>query len=244
MFIVAIVGLGLAVAFSDLKKKVLAGLLFVTAVCFAVATFITAYVAKSEENKGGNDDDNPKLLSECIKNDKNNDLYNNFTGAVVASVIIKVIGMAASLIFVAAEIVQFLNWANRDLPESGINDFLEGLGDDVGDYKWLAIVVSIVCNVIFNDEFVKKLLDKNKSAWKVVGLELLYLILENIDNYAVICLGNVSKILYNASPIFALVIGLMFCQLYGSDLWVVGKNVSQQGLYIIEAIFNCVGDKT
>ena len=67
--------------------------------------------------------------------------------------------MAASLIFVAAEIVQCLNWANRDLPESGINDFLEGLGDDVGNYKWLAIVVSIVCNVIFHDEFVEDWLD-------------------------------------------------------------------------------------
>lgn len=169
---------------------------------------------------------------DCFKNTPKN-LYKNFTGAVVASFIIKTIGVAISLIFTAADLVQFLGWLDKDLPESGLNNFLEALGDDVGDYKWLAILASIACNVIFNDQLIEKLLDKGKSAWGIVGLEFLYFIVENIDNYAALCFGNLSHDLLNANPLFALIVALMFGQLYGSDLWVVGKNVTLLGFCVI-----------
>ena len=47
--------------------------------------------------------------------------------------------------------MQFLESLDKELPESGLNDFLSALSKDVGDYKWLAIIASIVCNVILND---------------------------------------------------------------------------------------------
>lgn len=86
----------------------------------------------------------------CFTNKPKN-LYKNFNGAVVASFIIKTIGMVVSLIFAAADLVQFLESFDKELPESGLNDFLSALSKDVGDYKWLAIIASIVCNVILND---------------------------------------------------------------------------------------------
>ena len=67
-------------------------------------------------------------------------------------------------------------------------------------------------------------MDKDKSARDIVGLEILYLVFETIDNYAGLCLGNVSQDLYDVSPIFSFVLALMFGQLYNSNLWVVVKS--------------------
>ena len=69
---------------------------------------------------------------------------------------------------------------------------MEALGSDVGGWKYAAIVACIACNVLFHDQFVEEYLDKRTSAWGVVGLQVLYLIVENIDSYAALCFGNIS----------------------------------------------------
>lgn len=93
------------------------------------------------------------------------------------------------------------------------------LGSDVGYYKFIPIILSIICNIIFHDTFIEEYLDKEKSSWEIVGLEFLYFIVELIDNYAGLCLGNVSQYLYDQNPAVSFVLALMFGQLYNSDLW-------------------------
>lgn len=104
-----------------------------------------------------------------------------------------------------------------------LNDFLGMLGSDIGVLKLVPIFVSVICNIVVYDGFIEKHMDKNKSAWKIVGMELLYFVFETIDNYAGLCLGNVSQDLYDVSPIFSFVLALMFGQLYNSNLWVVAN---------------------
>ena len=155
---------------------------------------------------------------------KPRNLYKHFSGAVVASFVIKTIGIIVSLVFAAADVVQLLGQF-VDLPDTWLNRFLELLGSDTGGWKVVAVLACIFCNVLFSDQFVTIFLDRGKSAWEVVGLQLLYFIVENIDNYAALCLGNISQELWEYNPLFAIIVGLMFGQLYASDLWVAGKNV-------------------
>lgn len=126
------------------------------------------------------------------------------------------------------------------MPDTGINRFVELLGSDTGSFKWLMIFASIACNVIFSDEFVSAFLDRSKSSWEVAGLQLLYFVIENIDNYAALCLGNISQDLVEYNPFLAYLVGLMFGQLYGSDLWVAGKNI----FWIVVVICRCIRDTT
>lgn len=96
-------------------------------------------------------------------------------------------------------------------------------------------MLSIACNIILHDSFIVKYLDKNKSSWDIVGLEFLYFIVELIDNYAALCLGNVSQYLYDQSPAVSFVLALMLGQLYNSDLWVVTKDIGP----LFVGIVNC-----
>lgn len=162
-------------------------------------------------------------VNACLERPPRN-LFRHYRGAVIASFIIKFIGMFVSLMFAAADLVQ-LFWQFRDLPDTGLNGFMETLGSDVGGWKYAAIVACILCNLLLNDQFVETFLDKGKSAWEVVGLQVLYFLVENIDNYAALCFGNISQDLTDANPLFSFIAGLMFGQFYGSDLWVVGKNM-------------------
>lgn len=70
----------------------------------------------------------------------------------------------------------------------------------------------------------------------------MYFIVENIDGYAALCFGNCSQKLIDANPLFAIIVALMFGQLYGSDLWVVGKNVALLGFYTILGILACTSE--
>ena len=132
-----------------------------------------------------------KICCCCPFDDSLQSLYQNYLGAVIASFIVKFAGMFVSLMFATADLVQFLGQF-RDLPDTKINKFMEALGSDVGGWKYAAIVACIACNVLFNDQFVATYLDKRTSAWGVVGLQVLYLIVENIDSYAALCFGNIS----------------------------------------------------
>ena len=129
----------------------------------------------------------------------------------------------------------------RDLPDTKINKFMEALGSDVGGWKYAAIVACIACNVLFNDQFVATYLDKRTSAWGVVGLQVLYLIVENIDSYAALCFGNISQTLTEANPLLSLIAGLMFGQLYGSDLWVVAKSSIGLFITVCRGLFDLAG---
>lgn len=162
-------------------------------------------------------------VNACLERPPRN-LRSNYRGAVIASFIIKSIGMIVSLIFAAADLVQFLGQL-RDLPDTGLNRFMEVIGSDTKSWKYVAIVACILFNLLLNDQFVATFLDKGKSVWEIVGLEFLYFIVENVDNYAALCFGNISQNLTDANPLFSFIAGLMFGQFYGSDLWVVGKNL-------------------
>lgn len=85
-----------------------------------------------------------------------------------------------------------MSWLNYEVPNTKINSFLDKLASDIGDLKLIPILLSVACNIVFHDTFIKHYLDDNKSSWEIVGLKLLYFIIETIDNYAHLCLGNVS----------------------------------------------------
>lgn len=137
-------------------------------------------------------------------------LNRGFSSATVCSFVIKTVGMVVSLIFAAADLVQFWGQIHDDVPDTRLNAFLDLLGEDTGDWKILAIALSILCNVVFNNTFISAFLDRGKSSWDVVGLQLLYFVLENIDNYAALCFGNISQDLVAVNPLLGLMVGLLF----------------------------------
>lgn len=112
------------------------------------------------------------------------------------------------------------------VPRTEINKFLELLGSPSKFLKIFMIILSMIGNVVFNNRFIRRYMDEDKSDWEVVGLQLLYLILENIDNYAALCFGNISQDLVEKNPVIALTVGLIFGQLYGSDLAMVLINAA------------------
>ena len=197
-------------------------------------------IEKSDDDSdfaGGNDVDRdpPDHIKDIIAESKaknSKTLRQHFVGAVIMMFVLKIIGMAAAIIFAAADMVQFLGGINFDFPDTKINGLLDTLGSDVGYYKFIPIGLSIICNIVLHDSFIVKYLDKNKSSWEIVGLEFLYFIVELIDNYAGLCLGNVSQYLYEQNPAVSFVLALMFGQLYNSDLWVVIK--------VVVPLFTCV----
>ena len=201
------------------------------AACFVVAMALTAFVTGIEKDDDaemefpGEDDvdrDPPDNIRDII--DEGDELRRGFTGAVVAMFIIKTIGMVVAIMFAAADMVQFLGMVDYEIPETKLNKFLDTLGSDIGVKKLIPIFLSVACNIVFHDYFIEKYLDKNKSSWELVGLEFLYFTFETLDNYAGLCLGNVSQNLYDVSPVFSIILALMFGQIYNSNLWVVTKS--------------------
>lgn len=95
---------------------------------------------------------------------------------------------------------------------------------------------------MFNNAFIGAFLDRGKSDWDVVRLQLLYFVLENIDNYAALCFGTISQELVEANPLFAFMVGLIFGQLYGSDLPVVCKNVFLLWVIMCRLLFDLAAD--
>lgn len=79
---------------------------------------------------------------------------------------------------------------------------------------------SVLCNVIFNDQLVGGCMDDCGLCGKTT-LELVYLVVEVVDNYAALWLGNVSQYMFGVSPVFSVILGLMLGQIYASDLWSV-----------------------
>ena len=137
----------------------------------------------------------PDHIKDIVAENKASKTYTlreDFVGAVVATFIIKTVGMAVAIVFAAADLVQFLGMIDYEVPDTKINSLLNWLGSDIGSKKAIPILLSIVCNIILHDKFIVDHLDKNKSSWEIVGLEFLYFIVETIDNYAGLCLGNVS----------------------------------------------------
>ena len=190
--------------FAEPSTRTFQCLLFGILGCFVVVMILTGIFTGIETDEstgtefpGENDVDRypPDHIKDIIAENKARDtrtfrMY--FVGAVVATFIIKTVGMAVAIVFAAADLVQFLGMIDYEIPDTEINSFLDLLGSDIGSKKAIPIVLSIVCNIIFHDKLIKDHLDKNKSSWEIVDLEFLYFIVETIDNYAGLCLGNVS----------------------------------------------------
>ena len=227
--------LGIAAMFCSLifvgfKSQTFWNMLYGIAACFVIAMILTGlYTGIETESDAasdfpGEDDvdrDPPDSIADIVREDK--PLRRHFVGAVVAMFVVKTIGMGVAIMFTAADMVQFLGWVDYGISDTKLNNFLDTLGSDIGVLKLVPIFVSVICNVIVHGGFIEKYMDKDKSAWKIVGMELLYFVFETIDNYAGLCLGNVSQDLYDVSPIFSFVLALMFGQLYNSNLWVIAS---------------------
>ena len=90
--------------------------------------------------------------------------------AIVMMAVVKTLSMGVSLLFCAADMAQLVGWLVGELPETGLNNVLTTLGEDIGGYKAIPILVSLVLNIVFNDRLVKKYLDDAKSPYAIVFL--------------------------------------------------------------------------
>ena len=112
---------------------------------------------------------------------------------------------AFSLVFTAADVIQFLGFLNIKLPDNKLNAFLILI---TADYGWFSMI-PIAGTLFFNMFLSNKLIDLKWSYKSLILFKFLYNIADLVYEYTAICLANFSMRLVNYNLYLTIVVSIL-----------------------------------
>ena len=120
-----------------------------------------------------------------------------------------------SMVFTAADVIQFLGFLNIDIPDTKFNTFLIFITSDIGKYASIPIILTLICNSVFSNHMMESYWNSKIPLISKILLNIVDLIFE----YTAICLANISIRLVDYNFYLSIALSLMLGSFFVLDFY-------------------------